>query len=285
MSTQQNARKVFLKFVILALMVLSAAVPLNNAMAAVPHAWVSGLAETGTWYWQPDLSDNVPGMTSDEMYGNYIYGGLIQGYTDTLGTVKLSVSVYQKGGWWIEGYADILDTYTFTDLNNPAASGPIAGLYGKIDYSGTLSSGNAQGVGGFPNFFIAGVGGASLKWNGVNYDLAITGQPTIQVDNPVQHVIGSFTIPINGAYYGQPFDHDWYFRVYANNPATAGLDISADFYNTAEFSFYTDGFPLGVTSIGGYSQGFNTSVPEPSTFLLLGAGLGALALLKRKVCE
>jgi hypothetical protein len=248
MSTSKNLRRGFRPTGILSLLVMLAAVPLNSVMADT-HAWVSGLSFKGDWYWQIDVSDNIPGMTSDDMSST----PYIQGYADTLGTVKLSVNA--NDGWWIEGYADISDTYTFTDFNNPSASGLITGLYGKIDYSGTLTVTNSQGAGGSPAFSIQGVGTISLKWNGTNYTLSIPGQSPVDVNDPVQHVSGSFTFPINGAYYGQPFDRQWYFTAYANNIGLANLGVSSDFYNTVKFSFYADGFTLKVTSIGGYNQG------------------------------
>ena len=265
MSTSKNLRKGFRPTVILSLLVLLAAVPLNNVMADT-HAWVSGFSDIGPRYWEIDKSDNIAGMTSDDMSSP----PYIQGYADTLGTVKLSVNA--NGTWWIEGYADISDTYTFTDFNNPSASGLIAGLYGKIDYSGTLTSAYFQGVGGSPNFHIQGVGTISLDWNGTNYTLSIPGQSPVDVNDPVQHVSGSFTLPINGAYYGQPFDRQWFFVAYANNPGLANLGVSSDFYNTVKFSFYADGFTLKVTSIGGYNQGSNT----PAAFSKISPANGAI---------
>jgi hypothetical protein len=92
MSTSKNLRRGFRPTGILSLLVMLAAVPLNSVMADT-HAWVSGLSFKGDWYWQIDVSDNIPGMTSDDMSST----PYIQGYADTLGTVKLSVNA--NNGW------------------------------------------------------------------------------------------------------------------------------------------------------------------------------------------
>jgi hypothetical protein len=184
-----------------------------------------------------------------------------------LGTVKLYA---YSGHDIIEAHANIRDTYTFTNLDSNDATGAISGLCLKLSYSGFLSYGD-----GSVEFQTPG-GWVKLTYDGANYVIdtyaAYTGGGThtyVYSSNPTNSVSGEFIKPII-AEYGKATDISLSFAAIA---VTAGNgDSFADFYNTANFSFYADGICLGVTSEGGFNN-----VPLPGAVWLLGSGLVGLA--------
>lgn len=97
-------------------------------------------------------------------------------------------------------------------------------------------------------------------WNGT-YNI---GHPAYYT--PV-HRVGSITLNITE---GNPFDISYDLYTIATYGGTS------DFGSTAAISF---GLPAGtwITSQGGYTQTAQSSVPEPSTLLLLGSGMVAFA--------
>jgi hypothetical protein len=204
-------------------------------------------------------------------YAYYVNEGIIaQGEASTLGTVRLSAT---STGNIIDIGAVITDKYTFTNLTNPGATGNISGLYIKTSYSGVLSYGD-----GYVEFSAPG------GWIQLTYDSSTDTYVTITYtgingaytkktyDNSTIAVSGEFIWPTT-ANFGEATDITLNFNARAVSGGTPDSSASyANFYNTANFSFYADGMSLGVTSEGGFNN-----VPLPGTVWLLGSGLVGLA--------
>lgn len=209
------------------------------------HAWVDAKLDLATpIYW--DTSDNVEGLASDVMSGSYGVS-VFSGYAD-----MNHVELYAYSGGQMETYAEIEDTYTFTDSSNPSASGTIPGLYLDIHYSGTMTTREPFSD---PHFKI------SVPPHGV----------TVRPGDPMS---GTLSVPIL-AQYGVPK------IITINFQAFAHYSCEVDFSNTASWTFRTTDpeIALAVSSDGGYSP-YSTGLPtlSPWSQLALMAGLLGTAL-------
>jgi hypothetical protein len=205
--------------------------------------------------WGYDNNNGVGGLTfdldvgtTDDSMSYSWYGNIAKGEaSSTLGTVRLYAYAHFD---YIDAHANISDTYTFTNLTNNDATGDVPGLCLRLTYSGVLSYGNG------PVQFQMPGGWVNLTYNGTNYVIDTYtyngGFHTISPSpNRTNAVSGEFIIPIT-AQYGMPTNISLNFLAEA---LTAGDgDSFADFYNTANFSFYADGISLGVTSEGGFNN-------------------------------
>ena len=143
----------------------------------------------------------------------------------------------------------------------------------------------ADGIGGIdnPGYTVASylflrpdsINGAPLGFSGGKLDDGSVLQAGNQVPVFQQFNVGLMTFANLSARLDEPFQLSYSLRT----------DVSErsflDFMHTARISFV---LPEGVTvtSMGGYDSAAITAVPEPSTWLLMGAGLAAMARLRRR---
>ena len=86
---------------------------------------------------------------------------------------------------------------------------------------------------------------------------------------PLNVFFGPEGFSISGSFYGQ------FIGVIATEEFTS-FRVDAAFWSTSQISYSLDNLDYGNTI---------SSIPEPSTFILLGAGLGGLILLRRRATK
>jgi hypothetical protein len=233
------------RFLILA--VLSLVLSVSQGAAAY-HAWVDAL-----WWTEQagplsfDTADNAEDLTYDAMSGSAGSVAQYSGYAS-----MNQVGLYALSGGNMHSYAEIQDTYTFTNLLDPDASGVIPGFYVDIYYSGTFNPGQTCTTAAF-----------TMSANSVGH--------TVCPGDPLSGVWSRF---FGGVEYGAPFAIDFDFSALASH----GGEV--DFGATAYMLFRSTDpdVELNVVSEGGY-----VPIPSPGTAWLLGSGLMGLASLRKKL--
>jgi hypothetical protein len=179
-------------------------------------------------------------------------------------------------------------TLAGTGTFSPASGGVTIGT-GVLLSPGIAATGSYAGTLSFSSSLTLGSGGT------INFDLVNASPATAGTDYDTVSATGAVTISATAI---TPFN----ISVESVNPATGGLGLanfnmtqsyqwtlvsagSISGFNAADFTFSTAGFEnsLGTGHFYVSSSGNDlflnfTPVPEPSTWALLGAGAGAMAL-------
>ena len=198
--------------------------------------------------------------------------GTARGVVDLAsGTVKTYAQVNDDNnrsiGRAISVTAQAVDVFTLHSLGSPSADNVSFGFFFRADGIGDISQLNSGGLA------FLHLGGTLLGYSGgVLDDLQHFAEGTTAPylnDFPIHLMtFANLTAPLD-----LPFDLSFLLRT------DVGEGTSFNFLHTARISFV---LPEGVyvTSMGGYSSLAVTPVPEPSTWLLMAAGLAVITRLK-----
>ncbi len=223
--------------------------------AAPPHAWVAGYGSgPGEFeYWWPDWGDDTPGLLYDTMGATNGSFGRVAGSASIDGTVRIYLRA--RPAYYLEAYAQLLDTYRFYDMNDPARTGPVPSLHGAVTCSGSLSAdkGDPQFWFGFAPVYTWGL--FQLMWDGSQHTLRTCiphdGVDTYQPAGSSVSVSAVFPFDIT-ANFGQDCALDLLYKATDWPAYDSASDSQIDFLNTATLSFYTTDpiIRLGVVSTG-----------------------------------
>ena len=220
----------------------------------------------------------------------------------TAGTTTLSGANTYTGGTAITGGKIIVSNTT----GSATGTGPVTvGTGGVLGGSGfisgplTLSSGGTVSPGNSPGNLTVGnttfTGGATFAFDvnatsgtaGTNWDLlSVTGTLTIASTSPAPFTINLTSLnSSNGAGLLQNFNftqaYSWQF-VSASGGIVGFTSPSVFTTTTSQFQNNLGGGSFGVTQVGNSLVLNFTPVPEPSTWCLIVAGLGAIGLAARR---